>query len=705
MDKFGGLFNISAVDIGRIFDFMGLGKSTGGKSAREMENALRRQEREAVRFTKSMRQQMKAMGKSNPELQKRMAEIQSQMADSYRKAKKEYEQNALREQLSKTGIMGKMVDTISDLRAGGVLDKLTTFLLGKGVVTAVGGVTAILASNFQAINDIIDETGFFADRVLGNYIELRKEMTHLNQLGHDFSVTTQTHLRLSTELRATFGEIGRTSVRTLDDIANLQYTMGVANNEVLEMLNTFRGITGATVETNLELLQATAILASRENIPFRAIMEDISGNADMFAKNMGQGTDEMLKTSVFARRLGIEMSTVSSMISGMTDLESVIDSSMRLSLITGKEINFLASANEAFWGRTENATRMILDELAKVDDLTFNIPFVRENFADQLGVSTTELVKMRQAIHAVGTEATLVDFGFTEEISNFNDLMAGVGFRKLRIEAQRNIIRPLSSAFDKHVHQVDNLIGKVTGVIESIGSAIEWYFDTLGVAGAILPAFVAGVGKIAQSNVTTQIIAGQQLMEQKKTNALLSAKFLGGNVGAVAGRGMGRGLKTAGALGIGAMGVGMGTAMSHSGVKDDDGMLQALGVLSGIGSGAIAGGMMGGPKGALIGAILGGLTSASPMLFGTGQAQGGIVTKPLMTPIAENARKGQREAVIPLDSKQGKDMMQLDLSDSSINKLVARMKEGGMAPKISFSYNGENIDSSEEFFKMVAGTA
>ena len=129
-------------------------------------------------------------------------------------------------------------------------------------------------------------------------------------------------------------------------------------------------------------------------------------------------------------------------------------------------------------------------------------------------------------------------------------------------------------------------------------------------------------------------------------------------------------------------------------------------------SGAISGAFIGGTLGSIPGAIGGALIGASAGAIGTGikqysngrqMNQGGIlVNSPVQigNKILGDGQNGtQAEAVIPLNSDRGKQMMEINLSDSSIEKLLSGMKSMNMPINIVIN---NDTDKDKVQFRQLA---
>lgn len=576
------------------------------------------------------------------------------------------------------------------------LSEIGSATIGKLTTGALSLMSAPIFSSFSLLNDEIQQSGYHSDYLRENFTEINDTLIDINKNVGFFNTkadiavgTSGQHLQTLLSIRDTYGTVSNATSETLQTISAFPYSIGLSREEGVEFLNVMRGITGESANINANLIRGIRAITMDEGIPMKSAMEDISGNADFFALRSGLGAERMADTVVYARRLGIEMSTINTMMSGLETVEGVIESQMKLSLFTGRQFNLLDSATANFFGRTKEATRGILEQLEQIDETTYNLPFVRKQMAEQLGVSAIELNSIYETVKRIGAEDALQDLNFDESFKRFKDNLTGVGFTQLRGALSRSVFDPLSTAMQKNARYLDDIFSTLSKGIDMIGkSLLAPLFNAFPTTIPLATAILGGLASFAVSKSTELM----QLFELKQIKTILASQSASGGGNSFFG---GRGGKLMKGLGVaGGASIAIPTIADK---KVDSSILQSImgGAMTGASLGAFTATPFGIGAGALGGAIVGAIAD-----YGVAQlATGGIVTKPLLAHIGEG---GQKEAVVPLQSNKGKEMMTTSLSDESIGKLARALSKEGINVSIEYNLNGRKLSSSEEFFNEIA---
>jgi len=579
---------------------------------------------------------------------------------------------------------------ISDM-TGGILDFDSGASLGilKGTSAFMGAWLTSSMFALSSMNDIIIEMGINNEHLLDTFININDEVNQLALNGERVRGTTVGHLNTLMSIREVYGANLSASIQTLDTIESFPLSLGLTAEQGRDFLNTMRGITGESAELNADLIRSLATMTDMNNIPFAWVMSDITENADFFAVRSGRGMENIANSVVFARRLGIEMGTITNMLSGLETVEGVIESQMKLALFTGQQFNLLDSATANFFGDTEDAVMGILKQIETVDDEIMNMPFVRRQMAEQLNVSATELNNIVESVRRLGAESVALDFGFSDEMDEFFHMTTGVGMTRVRNSVTENLINPLRNATAQNIIYLDSafeLIDKIMGVTGDILVPFVERFPTL------IPIAVGLASAVSSIGMST-MIEGQQLYELKQIK-----KFTAISASQSAGRGGGGAMAFGKKVGLytGAL---MGAGMFADQMMRDTDDANLLTSMIGMGiTGASLGGF-GGLTGAGIGGLIGlGVGAGGHFLMHDGLDSGGLAMTPMISPIAET----RPEAVIPLESSKTKEMLTLNLSDSSIDKLARAIAREGVDVEISYNLNGRRMDDSEEFFREIA---
>ena len=624
----------------------------------------------------------------------------------------------------------KFNEVLDDLTGDFInLRELSTGGIAKMTLGAISASFAPVLLSYSEMNDIINEIGINTDHIHSTFKEINAETQELVRRNERLRGTSIGHLQTLISTQEVYGTMADVSIETLDTVESFPMALGLSVEQGREFLNTMRGITAEGADFNASIMRSMALLSEGSNVPMGWIMNDISENAEFFAQRSGQGMENIASSVVHARRLGIQMATITNMLSGLDTVESVIESQMKLSLFTGEQINLLDSATANFFGDTEEATMSLLDEIGKIEEETFKLPFVRKQMAEQLNVSATEMNNIYESVRRIGTESTAINFGLTDDIESFQEMFSGLGMTRVRRSLNENLFNPIRNALNENMGMVDKTFDILDSGIKKLGGFVAPLVEAMpslvpigiGIVGSLSAIGAGNLIQMKQVGLLTQIrnILGADKVGGFFSNTAGSGKnkllsYLGlqsyGGGQRMAGGGQapaggvigGRsgGMRKFGALGkglgaLGAIGGTLGTIAEMQKEQEDRSLGAMVGNMAMLGAGIgsiIPGG------GTLLGAGIGaGAGALGGLAMHGGLAEGGIATTPMLSPIAET----RPEAVIPLDSSKTKEMMTLNLTDTSIEKLARAISKEDTNITIDYRYNGKKMDDSEQFFDEI----
>lgn len=584
------------------------------------------------------------------------------------------------------------------------------------IIKAVGlfGVTSIFTTailNLETLSAKAQEAGFWSSKLLEEF----------NQF-HSFDPKDMTNAMDSfltmVDFRRTFGSNLGMSKGTIDSISNYTRTMGLAREESLAMFKVLDGINKQSVEFNDEFIKSIFIGANLNKVAFRDVMADITNNADYFSQYMSDSEESMKNMLLKTRSMGIEFATIAKILSGFTEVESTVEKQLKSSMFFGKNFDFMSIAQAQFEGDIPKATNLILEQLRGIPQEQMTNPFLKKQLADTLGLSVSELTGLYK--RAKDPKVNKIETEYLSEMQKLNDNINSLGLTYLKDVFTKSILVPLNNFVTTNTNAIQNFIkgvGSITEIVGKVASSfftvVAWLDKTVGFDKGILSAIIF-MG-------TTATIANKMLSFMSKNSTIqtslirdiytiLKTKLGYVNPNApVGGNSKWDGVKRWGNLGLGVGSgalLGVGTGMS---IYNDDDITMGDYVGYGL-AGATAGALIGGAIGSFggpIGTYLGANAGAKLGAMGATLAVGGTALRDVTNPKQHNQggilinspfRMGnnvfgdgqngtQKEAVIPLSSDRGKSMMEINLSDSSIDKMLQGFKKMNIPINIVINNN------------------
>lgn len=265
----------------------------------------------------------------------------------------------------------------------------------EGIKDTIGGVleTAelLLSTTGGMFGALAIGAGFFAEK-LG---EVRSQLGGISEFGTTtLSFIDSNAVDNVKELSNQFGGINNVSTELQASTSLISVNMGISGTEAASLLGSFSRLNGNSEETALNLVKSSQEFAKQNGIIPSQLMADIAGSAEEFALYGKDGGRNLIEAAGAARKMGIELKTMTGIADNLLDFESSITKELELGALLGKNINLDRARSLAYQGEIEAATQETLRALGGVDAFNKMDYFQKKATADLLGTSVAELSKM-----------------------------------------------------------------------------------------------------------------------------------------------------------------------------------------------------------------------------------------------------------------------------------------------------------------------
>jgi len=235
--------------------------------------------------------------------------------------------------------------------------------------------------------------------------EFRKEGLTVSQalketgvaVGATFSLSgasIEENAQIMAGLAESMGNMNSITTSTVTEVGKLAKTLGVSATEAGKLQGQLMNMPGATAESATNTMEFAGALAKAAHVAPGAVMKDMAANAEEIAINTKNGGRDMAVVSVAAHKLGIEMSTITKMSSGLLDFENSINKQMEASVLLGREINLDKAREAALNGDLLGATQEMLKNIGGEAEFNRMNVLQRKALAESMGVSVSDLSKM-----------------------------------------------------------------------------------------------------------------------------------------------------------------------------------------------------------------------------------------------------------------------------------------------------------------------
>lgn len=326
-----------------------------------------------------------------------------------------------------------------------------------GVAVAVGGIFLIwklftnILGKWSAIVDKAGET--FG--VMGAQ-DLAQPIVDANQatiaLGKDIGDIVTITESLSSE----FGIGVQQSVDMAANILDSATAMGLLADEGAKLFGTLMAIGGLTQQQAEKLAESTYQLARANGVAPQAVMKDVAGSTEVFAKFAKDGGRNVLEAAVQARKLGLSVDDVAGIAEGLLDFQNSLNSEIEASIMLGRNVNLQRARELALTGDMSGMMDNILQQVGGEQEFLAMNVLERKALAGAVGLTADKMAKL------VG------EHGKLNKQQSFEDLLG------------EDALSTMTKITNKFKSMAAIIIQKAAPAIEQIALKLESWIDAGG---------------------------------------------------------------------------------------------------------------------------------------------------------------------------------------------------------------------------------
>ena len=299
---------------------------------------------------------------------------------------------------------------------------------------SAAGALAIIGSFASKVLDIKQSLGTSAvesARVAGN-------MTAAGVAARMMGGSAQEAEAAVTAMVDEFGTLNVLSLETSLSLGAMVADTGLTGANAAKLLKSMEAIGTSSIETNMNLISATAELARAEGVAPAQVLNDIAESTEMFAHFAKDGGKNIAAAAIAARKLGLNLGTVASIAESLLDFESSIGAEMEASVLLGRQLSLDKARELALTGDLAGLAEEVKNQVGSQAEFEAMNVVQRKHLAAAIGVSASDLGKM------VAGEKTSAEMA--EEKNRQQEKF--IGLQKLAANAQ--IITAVASLFAGH---------------------------------------------------------------------------------------------------------------------------------------------------------------------------------------------------------------------------------------------------------------
>ena len=289
------------------------------------------------------------------------------------------------------GIMGSL-DGLTGGMAGNLKDfsKLASNPAAMGAAV-FAGLVAILVDFSGKLDAIGEEFGAIGvQQFAGDLMAADAELARIG-------MSAGTAASITTELADNFGVGMDDAMGMAVAVGDMSKALGLSATEGAQLMGMFTTMGGMSPQQAEDTAKMAAQLANANNVNPSAVLKDIAGSTETFAKFGKDGGKNLVEAAVVAKKLGTNLDSVASTMEAMLDFGNSTTKAMEASVMLGRDINVQKLQELSLSGDAAG----VLEEQKRLlgDAEKFNSMNViqRKALAEALGLSVEEANKMVNA--------------------------------------------------------------------------------------------------------------------------------------------------------------------------------------------------------------------------------------------------------------------------------------------------------------------
>lgn len=365
----------------------------------------------------------------------------------------------------------------------------------SGIMKSVGAV-GILAIGFAAI---LKTTTFLVEKYrntaksLGISFHSAKALYQINQKTVASSKNQYTTMESLVELQKEY--LNATGMvddlksdktqKTLKSLDLISSAFGITSDVAVEALETFMKLGSSQAEA-VDILKNVSATAEKNGFSAMTISKDLVENSEMVATYFGGMSENAAKAAMSARKMGMNLKQVGTVIDRTLNLEGFMTDMYELSAMGGPDLSKVFEAGVT--GDVTKTAKELMDALGGIEQFNTMEPLQKKKIASTLGLTVDELSKsMMLEKKIAGLSGKTAEY-VREHLDSFTDLVNISEKDVAAKQEEEGIMKRMSAGWEKI---------KMT-FVRSLLPAVEGFVKLLEQGSPAIDAIVWGFGALAE---------------------------------------------------------------------------------------------------------------------------------------------------------------------------------------------------------------
>jgi len=403
----------------------------------------------------------------------------------------EFSKNAMSEM---DGVIGGMGGTIKNFL-------LNPFTILTGLLLAFNKQQEVIADQFGAMG---------MTRFKG---EIDASNVSMQRLGFSLEESVKTTSDLANGFGLSVGEAAKLAPM----VGESAKALGMSLDEATKLYGVFTTMGGLSAQQTKELAAQAQSLAEANDVAPNEILQDVANNTELFAKYAKNGGANVLRASIQAKKLGIELSDVAGAMEGMLDFSSSLNAEVEASVMLGRDLNLQKARELSLAGDIEGFQTEILKQVGSQAQFDKMNILQKKALAAATGMGVEQLSKMvskeKEAVSLAGelSKQNIGDLTSQESITKTAELMNTLKALGVELSAK---LGP----------SIDVIVGGISGFVKKLDDLKILMPTIIGFVGLLTAKTLLNTSATIAQSIATLKGVGAKKLEAVQTLTLTTNK-------------------------------------------------------------------------------------------------------------------------------------------------------------------------------------
>ena len=318
----------------------------------------------------------------------------------------------------------------------------------KAALGPIGVISIILGAIVGAVIAAHKFTGELRDELGVSQVQAGLMAVKLAPAAAALKIMGEDAVKLGSAFLSSFGTIDSVTNSVLLQAGNLRREFGASEESIAGLAKLFQDTMGGTISDNLDLIGQFGDQFESVGIAAGTALSEMADNALFLAEYMDGTVNSMVQATIEAKKLGLNLGTVSKITDGLLDMETSISNTMNASLLIGRQLNFDKARGLALEGKVSEAVADVRSQLGGVAEFQKLNVLQRRGLAEALGVGVDELGSLIRGEPVKVKSDPLINSN-TQLIEALNNNTIQLGGEALVTQANEN--REIKSTLKKNL--------------------------------------------------------------------------------------------------------------------------------------------------------------------------------------------------------------------------------------------------------------